>query len=122
MGATVSWGSPSVRRIGGAAGSTARDSRSIARVLRGTVTAVLDMRIDKWLFVARFFKSRTLAADACEGGKVDVNGQAAKPARAVRPGDRLDISLPAGRRVARIAGLAPRRGSGADARQLYEDL
>lgn len=80
------------------------------------------MRIDKWLFVARFFKSRTLAADACEGGKVDVNGQAAKPARAVRPGDRLDISLPAGRRVARIAGLAPRRGSGADARELYEDL
>ena len=48
-----------------------------------------ETRLDRWLFAARFFKSRTLAAAACDGGKVDVNGHAAKPARLVRPGDLL---------------------------------
>jgi ribosome-associated heat shock protein Hsp15 len=79
-------------------------------------------RLDKWLWAARFFKSRTQAATACDGGKVDVNEQAAKPARGVRPGDLLHISLRHGRRIVRIKALAERRGPGAAAALLYDDL
>jgi ribosome-associated heat shock protein Hsp15 len=81
-----------------------------------------DVRIDKWLWAARFFKSRTLAAAACHGGKVDVNGDAAKPSRSVRPGDLLRITLPRSRRIVRVATLTERRGSGGQAALLYEDL
>ena len=81
-----------------------------------------EVRIDKWLWAARFFKSRTLAATACHGGKVDVNEQAARPSRSVRPGDLLKITLPRVRRVVRVVALSDRRGSGADAALLYEDL
>src|SRR4030095_6557858 len=81
-----------------------------------------DVRIDKWLWAARFFKSRTLAACACNGGKVDVNGDAAKPSKVVRPGDLLQVTLPRGRRIVRVAGLAERRGSGGGAALLYEPL
>ena len=70
-----------------------------------------DVRIDKWLWAARFFKSRTLAAAACNGGKVHVNGDAAKASKTVRPGDML-----------RVTALAERRGGAADAAVLYEDL
>jgi len=80
------------------------------------------MRIDKWLWTARFFKSRTLAAAACDGGKVHLNDQAAKPSRIVRGGDRLTITLPRGKRIIRVAGLSERRGPGAEAAALYEDL
>jgi len=81
-----------------------------------------DVRIDKWLWAARFFKSRTLAAAACRGGKVDVNDQVARPSRAVRAGDLLTITLPSARRVVRVVTLSGRRGSGADAALLYHDL
>lgn len=81
------------------------------------------MRIDKWLWAARFFKTRSLAAQACVGGKVDVNDEAAKPAKPVRPGDRLEVTFPQGRRrIARVLGLQDRRGSGTVARTLWEDL
>jgi ribosome-associated heat shock protein Hsp15 len=80
------------------------------------------MRLDKWLWAARFFKTRSLAAQACAGGKVDVNDEAAKPARPVRPGDRLRVTVPGGQRVARVLALSDRRGGGAEARALYEDL
>jgi ribosome-associated heat shock protein Hsp15 len=79
-------------------------------------------RLDKWLWAARFYKSRSQAAAACDGGKVDVNEHAAKPARAVRPGDLLHITQRHGRRIIRIVGLSERRGSGAAAALLYEDL
>jgi ribosome-associated heat shock protein Hsp15 len=81
-----------------------------------------DVRIDKWLWAARFFKSRTLAAAACRGGKVDVNDQAARPSRTVRAGDLLKITLPRVRRVIRVVALTDRRGSGTDAALLYQDL
>jgi ribosome-associated heat shock protein Hsp15 len=80
------------------------------------------LRVDRWLWAARFFKSRTLAAEACAGGKVDVNDQAAKPARPLRPGDVVGITLPGGRRIARVVALAERRGPAAAARALYDDL
>ena len=81
-----------------------------------------DVRIDKWLWAARFFKSRTLAASACNGGKVDLNGDAAKPSKSVRPGDLLQITLPRNRRIVRVTVLTERRGSGSEAALLYEDL
>ena len=51
------------------------------------------IRVDKWLLAARFYKTRSLAHAACEGGKVDVNGQAAKPSRALRAGDRIHLTM-----------------------------
>lgn len=81
-----------------------------------------EVRLDRWLFAARFFKSRTLATAACDGGKVDVNDQAARPSRLVRPGDLLQVTLPAGRRIVRVAALSTRRGPAPEAAALYEDL
>jgi ribosome-associated heat shock protein Hsp15 len=81
-----------------------------------------DIRVDKWLWAARFFKSRTLAAAACSGGKVDVNDQAVKPSRVLREGDLLKVTLPRVRKVVRVLSLSDRRGPGAEAALLYEDL
>lgn len=84
---------------------------------------VESVRLDKWLWAARVFKTRSLAADACDGGKVDVNEQAAKPARALRPGDSIRVSLPQGRRrILKVRALGERRGSATMARTLFEDL
>jgi ribosome-associated heat shock protein Hsp15 len=80
------------------------------------------LRVDKWLWAARAFKTRSLASEACDGGKVDVNGEAAKPAKQVRAGDRVEITVRDGRRILRVAGLSERRGPATEARQLYEDL
>jgi ribosome-associated heat shock protein Hsp15 len=79
------------------------------------------MRLDRWLWAARFFKTRALAQQACAGGKVDVNGQAAKPSRALRVGDRVELSQGEWRRAVVVRGLADRRGPAAEARGLYED-
>lgn len=80
------------------------------------------MRADKWLWAARFFKTRSLAAAACDGGRVDVNDQAARPARQVRAGDVVRVTAGGERRVARVLGLSERRGPAPVARALYEDL
>jgi len=81
------------------------------------------VRIDKWLWAARVFKTRGLAAQACDGGKVDVNTQAAKPAKALRPGDVVQVTLPQGRRrILKVTTLDDRRGPPAVARSLFEDL
>ena len=80
------------------------------------------MRVDKWLWAARVFKTRSLATDACDGGKVDVNEQAAKPAKLVRIGDSIKVTLPEGRRrVLKVVGLDDRRGSAQVAARLFED-
>jgi ribosome-associated heat shock protein Hsp15 len=86
------------------------------------VSASGAVRIDKWLWAARFFKTRSLATAACDGGRVDVNDQAAKPSRLVRPGDLLHVTLPSGRTTARVVALAEQRGPASIARGLYEDL
>ena len=81
------------------------------------------VRIDRWLTAARVFKTRSLAAQACDGGKVDLNDDAAKPARNVRPGDVVRVTLPHGRRrILKVVALGERRGSAAIARALFEDL
>ena len=85
--------------------------------------SVQSIRVDKWLWAARVFKTRSLAATACDGGKVDVNDQAVKPAKALRPGDLVRVTLPHGRRrVLKVSALDDRRGPPATARTLYEDL
>ena len=84
--------------------------------------AVESVRIDKWLWAARVFKTRSLAADACDGGKVDVNDQAAKPAKLVRAGDAVKITLPQGRRrILKVVAVDDRRGSAQVAARLFED-
>ncbi len=79
------------------------------------------MRVDRWLWTARFFKTRGLAADAVSGGRVHVNGVAAKPSRDVGPGDRLEISTGSVRRTVVLRDAAERRVSAAAAAALYEE-
>ena len=79
------------------------------------------VRIDKWLWAARMFKSRTLAAEACDGGKVHVNHAAAKPHKLLRVGDRLSITGESHRRDLEVRGLSERRGPFAEAQRLYID-
>ena len=80
------------------------------------------LRLDKWLWAARFYKSRSLAQAACDGGKVDVNGQAAKPSRAIRAGDRVQLTMGEWRRELVVKVLGERRRPAAEARALYDDL
>ena len=81
------------------------------------------IRIDKWLWAARVFKTRSLASAACDGGKVDINREAVKPARRVRAGDRIEVSLPRGRRrILKVVAIGDRRGSAVAARALFVDL
>ena len=81
------------------------------------------IRADKWLWAARVFKTRSLATRACDGGKVDINAEAAKPAKLVRAGDRVEVTLPRGRRrILKVTAIGDRRGSAEIARALYEDL
>ncbi|MCC6919772.1 MAG: RNA-binding S4 domain-containing protein [Alphaproteobacteria bacterium] len=81
------------------------------------------IRIDKWLWHARFFKTRPLAADFVEGGKVRVDGRVIeKPGYAVHPGSTLVFPLGPHVRSLRILGCGERRGPAPEARTLYEDL
>jgi ribosome-associated heat shock protein Hsp15 len=80
------------------------------------------MRLDKWLWAARFYKTRSLAQTACDGGKVDVNGQAAKPSRVIRGGERIHLTMGEWRRELVVRALSERRGPASEARLLYDDL
>ena len=78
-------------------------------------------RIDRWLWCARFFKTRGLAAEAVSGGKVHVDGQRVKPARPVRPGSVLDIRRGTELFQVTVQALAARRGPASEARTLYDE-
>jgi ribosome-associated heat shock protein Hsp15 len=78
-------------------------------------------RLDKWLWAARFYKHRTAATDAVDGGKVKLNGVTVKPARDVKPGDRIDITQDEGTRSVIVRAIADKRGSAAVAQTLYEE-
>ncbi|HEY2434232.1 MAG TPA: RNA-binding S4 domain-containing protein [Vicinamibacterales bacterium] len=81
------------------------------------------MRLDVWLDITCLFKTRSDAKKACEGGKVDVNGQAAKPHREIKAGDEIDITHRFGRRQKVVVrALTEQHVRKADARLLYEDL
>ncbi len=79
------------------------------------------MRLDKWLWAARFFKTRALAVEAVEKHRVDVNGQPAKPGRDVRPGERIGLAQVGWRREVEILGLSMTRGPAPVAQALYRD-
>jgi len=79
------------------------------------------VRLDKWLWAARFFKTRGLAADAVTGGKVEVNGQKPKPAKTVHPGDVVRIRLGPYEHLVTVKALSERRGPAAAAAKLYEE-
>ncbi len=79
------------------------------------------VRVDKWLWAARCFKTRTMASQACEGGHVKIDGQAVKAARRVRIGETIDVVTPGGRRVLEVKALAERRGPASLAKTLYVD-
>jgi ribosome-associated heat shock protein Hsp15 len=79
------------------------------------------MRVDRWLWTARLFKTRALAAAAVKGGRVHVDGVAVKPSRDVGPGDELEITIGTARRTVILRGAAERRVSAADAAGLYEE-
>ena len=77
------------------------------------------VRIDIWLWAARFFKTRALAKRACELGRIESNGQAAKPAREVRVGDRLRVTTEGGDYQVEVLLLSAVRGQASIARGLY---
>ena len=85
-------------------------------------TEIERVRLDKWLWVARLFKTRALAAEAADRGRVDVNGQAAKPARELRAGDTLLLRLEGGvQRSLQVLALSLQRGPAPVAQALYQE-
>lgn len=79
------------------------------------------IRIDKWLWAARFFKTRNLATEAVSGGKVHLNDSRVKPSRALSLGDRLRIRKGELEFRIEVTGLSERRGSASEAEQLYSE-
>jgi ribosome-associated heat shock protein Hsp15 len=79
------------------------------------------MRIDKWLWAARFFKTRSLATKACEIGRIESNGQSAKPAREVKVGDLLGVKNEGGAFQIEVLKLSEMRGPAAVAQTLYQE-
>ena len=79
------------------------------------------VRIDKWLWAARFFKTRALAARACELGRIESNGQQAKPSREVRIGDSLHVKTEGGDFQVEVLALSAMRGPAEVARTLYQE-
>jgi ribosome-associated heat shock protein Hsp15 len=79
------------------------------------------MRLDKWLWAARFFKTRALATAAISGGKVHVNGERVKPARRIMPGENLTVQKGPYRFGVTVTGLASHRRPAAEARTLYTE-
>jgi ribosome-associated heat shock protein Hsp15 len=86
-----------------------------------TSTSGAKLRIDRWLFAARIFPSRTQAASACTAGHVRVNDEPAKAHRTIGPGDRLHVRAPSGLRMLEVVGLSEKRLSAPLARELYID-
>jgi len=79
------------------------------------------VRLDKWLWAARFFKTRSLAAEAIDGGKVHVNGVRSKPAKEVRPGYELSIRKGPYEHIVVVKAVSDRRGPAKEAAELYDE-
>ncbi|MFV0679733.1 RNA-binding S4 domain-containing protein [Ottowia sp.] len=84
-------------------------------------TSLQRQRIDKWLWAARFYKTRALAVQAIERGRVLLAGQAMKPAREVKSGDVIEVHQPQMQRTVIVRGLSAQRGPAPVAEQLYEE-
>ena len=83
--------------------------------------ATARVRVDKWLWAARFFKTRSLASEAVDGGRVHVNGDRVKAARPLKTGDRLEIRSGAEAYEVLVLALSEQRGPASAARALYEE-
>jgi ribosome-associated heat shock protein Hsp15 len=81
----------------------------------------MSVRIDKWLWAARFFRTRSAAQQAVDGGKVRVNGERIKPAKDLRVGDELSIQIGAAEWTIRVEQLSDKRGPATVARTLYAE-
>ncbi len=81
----------------------------------------MSVRIDKWLWAARFFKTRGLATEIVNGGHVQINGERCKPAKPVQVGDELRILRGQEQFIVTVTGLAEKRGSAAIAQSLYQE-
>lgn len=79
------------------------------------------MRLDKWLWAARFFKTRSLATAAIDAGKVALNEERVKPAKEIRTADRLSVRTPSGEFVIGVTALSEKRGNAQAAALLYEE-
>jgi ribosome-associated heat shock protein Hsp15 len=88
---------------------------------RPAASATEDVRLDKWLWAARFFKTRSLATDAVNGGKVELNGQRPKPAKEVKVGDLLRIRVGPFVHAVTVRALSDRRGPASAAALLFEE-
>ena len=98
------------------------EQRTNAAAARTTAPAAATrMRIDKWLWTARFYKTRTLATHAVETGHVRVNGERIKPAHAVGPGSLVEVRKQGLAWIVEVTGVAERRGSATDAAALYRE-
>ena len=84
-------------------------------------SGAVEVRLDKWLQIARIFKTRTQATDACTAGRVSINGAPAKPHRNPKIGDRIEIERDGWTRVLVVKQLRDRPGPKAQAAELYED-
>ncbi len=79
------------------------------------------LRIDKWLWAARFFKTRSLATEAIHAGHIKLNGNTVKPARELRPGDTLDLAIGDEKWTVEVLGLNDQRRPASEAQQLYAE-
>ena len=86
-----------------------------------TAPSSASLRLDVWLWAARFFKHRSAATEAVDGGKIKLNGVAVKPARDVKVGDRLDITTGEDTRTVIVHAIAHKRGSATVAQTLYAE-
>lgn len=86
-----------------------------------SVAELHEVRVDKWLWAARCFKTRSMATAACTAGHVKVDGVSVKAAKTIRPGDHLEVRAPGGLRILEVAALGDRRGPASVARTLYID-
>src|SRR2546423_5589072 len=113
------------RRLGCAAMQRHRKAMSRADPRAATApapaAAAARMRVDKWLWTARFYRTRTLAAQAVDTGQVRVNGERVKPAQPVGPGSRVEVRKQSLAWIVEVTAVAPRRGSATDAALLYRE-
>jgi ribosome-associated heat shock protein Hsp15 len=82
---------------------------------------VNEVRVDKWLWAARLFKTRSAASQAVVGGRVHLNGERVKPSKLVRAGDVIEVTIRSVRRTLAVTGVAERRGSASVAATLYKE-
>ncbi len=101
--------------------AAAEPTPSLDELKRFGVTEKGTVRVDKWLWAARMFKTRSQAAKACTAGHVKLDGDSVKSSKTVKVGDRIEAVTPGGQRILVIARLCDKRGPAAIARALYED-